>query len=647
MSSKRPRIDPVEEGDIQMTLVNLSSLHSWTPLANHLWQSKICVGIAWLLTVALRGNRAAVRYWIWFAASVKFLIPFSPFVALGGLLAWRTAPVTAQPQWSFAVDSVVQPFSASAPVAQIVAHHAALPIDTILVGIWLCGVAVGLIFWMRCWRTMRAVRRAATALPVGLPIPAMSSPSQIEPGVFGIFRPVLLLPAGIAECLTPAQLDAIVAHEMAHVRRRDNLTAAIHMLVETIFWFFPLVWWIRVQLIEERERACDEYVMRSGADAETYAEGIIEICKSYVASPAACISGISGSDLKKRIIHIVNRGYGESLTRSKKFALAIIGALAVLAPLAIGLAQAPAMRAQSSATQQQTAADANWEQAAGGKMEFEVASVRLNKGPTGPSNFPFGPDKDNAHIKTGGLFTGYYTLANYILFAYKILPTREQFQLLFGKLPPWVITDNYEIQARAAEPNPTPDQVRLMLQSLLKERFGLAAHYETQDTPVLVMSFIKSEKLGPKLQRHEDGPACSVIGKAPEAAAIELKETDIFPAQCGGIEGTPIKGGTMLLGGRNVTLEMMATSFEAGRLGKPIVVGTGLTGNYDFKLSWLPEAGAFGRASVPASEEDPLSAPQGPTFLEALKDQLGLKLVQRTSPMNVLVIDHIEEPTPN
>ena len=184
-----------------------------------------------------------------------------------------------------------------------------------------------------------------------------------------------------------------------------------------------------------------------------------------------------------------------------------------------------------------------------------------------------------------------------------------------------------------------------MLQSLLKERFGLAVHYETQDTPVLVMSFAKRGKLGPKLRRHEDGPACTVTGRAPEAAPMDLKDTDIFPAGCGGVEAVPTTKGTILMGGRNVTLEMMATFFEAGHLGRPIVVGTGLSGNYDFTLNWMPEPGAFGRPPVTASQDDPLSAPQGPTFLEALKDQLGLKLKEGKVPLRALVIDRVERPS--
>ena len=119
--------------------------------------------------------------------------------------------------------------------------------------------------------------------------------------MFGIFRPVLLLPEGITDRLSPAQLQAVLAHELCHVRRRDNLAAAIHMFVEALFWFHPLVWWIKARLIEEQERACDEEVLRLGGDPQVYAESILKICEFYLTSPLICVSGITGSNLKKRI----------------------------------------------------------------------------------------------------------------------------------------------------------------------------------------------------------------------------------------------------------------------------------------------------------------------------------------------------------
>src|SRR5207244_2245760 len=142
-----------------------------------------------------------------------------------------------------------------------------------------------------------------SSAPVDIPatVEVRSSPGLLEPGVVGLFRPILLLPAGIVERLTPRQLEAVLAHEMCHVRRRDNSTSAIHMIVEAVFWFHPLVWWIGARLVEERERACDESVLSLGSEPHEYAEAILNVCKIYLESPLRCVSGVTGADLKKRI----------------------------------------------------------------------------------------------------------------------------------------------------------------------------------------------------------------------------------------------------------------------------------------------------------------------------------------------------------
>jgi beta-lactamase regulating signal transducer with metallopeptidase domain len=80
------------------------------------------------------------------------------------------------------------------------------------------------------------------------------APSLLEPGLVGIFRPVILLPEGIDTRLSQTEIDAVLAHEICHLQRRDNLTAALHMLVEALFWFHPLVWWLGAQR-ERRARA--------------------------------------------------------------------------------------------------------------------------------------------------------------------------------------------------------------------------------------------------------------------------------------------------------------------------------------------------------------------------------------------------------
>ena len=267
-------------------------------MISHLLQSTLFAAAAWLLTLAIGKNRASVRYWVWLAASAKFLIPFSVLVSAGSRFSWRTSPAPliealAQPDVSLVTRELSRPFVQTNLGLAFASH-----MSSILFAIWLCGVLVGLICWIRVWRHMRVAHLAARPLDLALPIPVLSSPTPIEPGVFGILRPVLLMPDGIWDQLPAVQLEAVLAHELCHVRRRDNLTGAVHMLVETLFWFHPLVWWIRARLIEERERACDEEVLMRSVDPAAYAEGILTVCKFYLTAPA-CASGVTGSNLKK------------------------------------------------------------------------------------------------------------------------------------------------------------------------------------------------------------------------------------------------------------------------------------------------------------------------------------------------------------
>ena len=139
------------------------------------------------------------------------------------------------------------------------------------------------------------------------PVRLLLSSSGMEPGIFGIVRPVLLWPAGLSDRLDDVQIEAIMAHEIEHVRRHDNLTSAIHAFVEAIFWFHPLVRWMTAKLNEERERACDERVLEQNSRPEAYAESILKVCSFCMEPAAACVSGVSGADLKSRILRIMSQ----------------------------------------------------------------------------------------------------------------------------------------------------------------------------------------------------------------------------------------------------------------------------------------------------------------------------------------------------
>jgi beta-lactamase regulating signal transducer with metallopeptidase domain len=170
----------------------------------------------------------------------------------------------------------------------------------------------------------------------GLTIEVQLSRASLEPGVFGIVRPVLVWPERISERLDDEQLEVILAHEVGHVRRRDNLTAALHMLVEAVFWFHPLVWWLGARLVEERERACDEQVLELGGERQVYAAGILKVCELCVESPLACLSGATGADLKRRIVRIMSGHVTHNLGIGRKLLLAAAALFAIAAPILAG-----------------------------------------------------------------------------------------------------------------------------------------------------------------------------------------------------------------------------------------------------------------------------------------------------------------------
>ncbi len=334
---------------------------SLSPLANHLWQSTLFAGVAGLLTLALRKNPARVRHWVWVTASVKFLVPFSVLIAIGGHIGWRTAPAIA-PNVSVVVGQVSQPFkptAVSSPILAIV-PTAPNPLAAILFGIWACGfVGISISWWIR-WRRITATVRAGSPLQLRLPIRAISSPSFLEPGIFGVFRQVLLVPEGIFEHLTPEQWKAVVAHELCHVRRRDNLIALMQMFIETVFWFHPLTWWIGKRIFQERERACDEEVVKLGNEPRVYARGILKVCELYLESPVSCVAGVSGSNLRMRVEAILSERIAKNLNGGTKALLAAAGLFAVAAPIAIGLLNGVTLRAQTVSPD----------------LRFEVASVK-------------------------------------------------------------------------------------------------------------------------------------------------------------------------------------------------------------------------------------------------------------------------------
>jgi beta-lactamase regulating signal transducer with metallopeptidase domain len=325
-------------------------------LLNHLWQSTLFALAAAALAGLLRGNRASVRHGIWLVASVKWLVPFAWLIGAGSALnvmspiaVGGSAP-TGAPALSAAVRQMAEPFPAIDVSATLPAASSISWIPIVLAALWACGALVVAVTRLRGWLQIRSAVRQSVRTHNALSDPLIDVRATfdlLEPGVVGIWRPVLLLPVGIEQQLTAAQLQSVLAHEQCHVRRRDNLTAFVHIAVETVFWFHPLVWWIGARLVEERERACDEAVLILGVQPRDYAEGIVNVCKHYVESPIACVAGVTGSNLKQRIEDIMMNRIGRTLSVTRKIMLTSAVALALAAPMVVG-AMAPPVRAQSA-----------------------------------------------------------------------------------------------------------------------------------------------------------------------------------------------------------------------------------------------------------------------------------------------------------
>jgi bla regulator protein BlaR1 len=274
----------------------------------------------------------------------------------------------------------------------------------------------------------------------------------------------------------------------------------------------------------------------------------------------------------------------------------------------------------------------DWQTAAGGKMEFAVASIRPGKpGEFTYPNFPNSVD-DSYTAGPNDSFVAGFTLETYIEFAYKLRPSSDERRAMYANLPRWVSTDAYVIRAKA-DGNVTKDQLRLMMQSLLADRFKLAVHFETKEVPVLALTLIKPGKLGPKLRPHVEGPPC------------DRRDDKGFPYACDDYEFRKTPEHTYMEGSRNTTMSLLAsslTSIPGTSLAHTVVDQTGLSGRYDFTLEWAPESNG---SAAPGAGVQP--DPPGPAILEAVKEQLGLELKSTKAPLSVLVIDRVERPSEN
>jgi uncharacterized protein (TIGR03435 family) len=234
------------------------------------------------------------------------------------------------------------------------------------------------------------------------------------------------------------------------------------------------------------------------------------------------------------------------------------------------------------------------------KPGLEVATVK----PTQPGSrfFEFTTQGGNLIVKN-------LTLGFLMAFAYE-MPARQ----IVGK-PAWMDTDKWDIVAKPDIPGmPSNSQTKVMMQKVLAERFGLRFHQETRKLAAYVLIVSKD---GPKMTKTADASL------SPNFL--------LYPS------------GTLIA--RSATMADLTQSLQNHILGQPLVDKTGLQGRWDFTMKWTPDETQFTDAPVPVPP--PAEDASAPPLFTAIQDQLGLKLESQKADAPVLVIDHVDHPSPN
>jgi uncharacterized protein (TIGR03435 family) len=632
---------------------------------NHLWQSTLFALAAAITAAALRKNGAHIRHGVWVIASMKFLVPFSLLMSLGSALpsftpaaaAIADTTTAAAPALPLAVDRFAQPFTSDDFVSTAAMRATASTTNwtpMVMLALWVIGLLAVAWTRLRGWRRIRAVVRQSAPVALQSPIPVRSSPGLLEPGIVGIRRPVLLVPEGIEQRLTRSQLDAVFAHELRHVQRRDNLTATIHMVVEAVFWFYPLVWWIGARMVDERERACDEYVLRALGEPQSYAESILNVCKLYVESPLPCVSGVNGSDLKKRVAAIMASRIGARLNLARKTALTLAAILAIALPLVAGMLTAP-FRASALGLAQGIAATTRQSPPA----KFDVVSIKPCSGPTrSGSAVPSAPGTRSgvapwsAQTSPGYVYWDCVTLAQLVDQAYADSdhplhnstdrPPQDPITrvLLQPKRvrggPSWVETDKFTIEAKASvdvtdaglsgRPSRNlatlPGVMSQALRAMLEDRFQLKVRREREQQDLYALKVAKGGFNKQKITKPTPGDCITI---EEYSALAQQGQAPFMPKICGRYLSTLDRGLIFSSFTLQRLAEVLSTSMK-----RYVIDQTEVEGSFNFVLQ------------LDLSDNE-----RGDGWWIRAVEELGLKIEPTKGPAEYLLIESVQRPKPN
>ena len=445
-----------------------------------------------------------------------------------------------------------------------------------------------------------SLQELGARIGVSRPVRLLVSALVQVPTVVGWLRPVVLVPVGALGGLPAEHMEALLLHELAHIRRHDYLMNILQSVAESLLFYHPAVWWLSGHIRTERELCCDDAAVSISGDALTYARALATL-ESYRPAYLSTALAANGGSLRNRIARLLGRP--PQAVRSG-LGPGVIAVAALLAVAVYGLAQS---------------AD---------PPRFAVATIKRNQASPDPNSMgaPMG-----AGYRPGGRFVaGNAPVAFLIQRSYAV----QGFQVVGG--PAWVNTDGYDIEAK---PEGNTDQKRmwLMVQTLLADRFKLAMHRETRDLPVYDLQIVKG---GPKLPAPQGGDCAEVMTGFPGPG-----QPRVAPPCGPGVIGS---GTGLTMEGINVSMAAVA-KLLSNLVGREVVDKTGFTGRFALHMEFAMDDALAGVANPrgPEISSQPPDPNARPSIRNALQEQLGLKLQASTGPVDVFVIDHVERPTGN
>jgi uncharacterized protein (TIGR03435 family) len=619
-----------------------------TAIFNTLWQAAVLAGLVWVVLKRLRVNAATRCVIWWFVLATMLFLPVAP------RLATRWHQAQAAPTMSHRIEDVSaadfymsQPEADGQPAIVTLPENRAAKWPLAIVALWAAVLLYRLTRIGRSYFHLRGVKRKATRSELPLPQTGRSARLLVSreiasPMAVGFLHAAVIIPENLTEHITREELDQILLHEAGHLARRDDWWNLVARLLGAFLALHPIAWWILRQIENEREAACDDWVVARTGAVRPYAEVLAHMVelrwqRGDSSRAEALASGVfgRGSRIGDRIEMLLVRGREFSPRVSfgrvvaGVFGLCCLAAAGSIAPRMIAFAKTPAARHVTARPLlvAQAAPDTNARQAnAPQKVSaptFEVASIR-------PA--AFSSDGYKAGFYAGAADSGCgvqkpsisgtlvslplasicnligiaYDLKGYEIVGAPSLPKASGMQAsmaLASEHPAFF----YDIEARAPGSNaPTQEEVGAMLRMLLADRFQLKVHRDSRELSYYALGVAKS---GTKL-----------IPAKPDCQS----KSDVVRG-----DGT-LKGSSVHI--CNQSMDQLARIIGS-RTDRPVLDNTGLTGNVDYDL----------RVEFDLSAGDDLNS----IYLDAYQKQLGLSLESRKGPVDVLVVDHVEPPSGN